>query len=312
MITGELRHGFFEEPVAGGSVYAVNRVSREVVASDFSGTTQVLYNPANGGISLRLFDTPLHIPDGKYVIPVPKGIYNVGVEAVDGQPAAAGNIGLVAQIGSIFGRQNFVEEFFNGSNESAVEARYDQTSLVSGNLGITTPGVDITTNLLTRSNNFGNPIGFGFIDVPPGFLYAVQIPASQIEAINPDGRILIQGALVNTTVVDASVPAVFARAVLTTGVVNPGNTVTIHLATPLKEATGFLGADNDFAPFYFNNPNVVGNVVRTRIRNGTLENLFIVLQIPTTTPFPGVSGQPPLGRLAGAIPSPPPGVPPFL
>ena len=28
--------------------------------------------------------------------------------------------------------------------------------------------------------------------------------------------------------------------------------------------------------------------------NGSIENLFLVLEVPAATPFPGVSGQPPL------------------
>lgn len=30
------------------------------------------------------------------------------------------------------------------------------------------------------------------------------------------------------------------------------------------------------------------------LSDGSIENLFLVLQIPATTPFPGVSAQPPL------------------
>jgi hypothetical protein len=41
-------------------------------------------------------------------------------------------------------------------------------------------------------------------------------------------------------------------------------------------------------------------VVQNGIERGTIQNLFIVLQVPTTTPFPGVSGLPPLIGLDGA------------
>ena len=34
--------------------------------------------------------------------------------------------------------------------------------------------------------------------------------------------------------------------------------------------------------------------MRKGIDDGSIENLFLVLKIPTTTPFPGVSAQPPL------------------
>lgn len=293
LITGEIQHGVQNKPLAGASVYSVNRISKDLTASAFSGTTQLSYNPLTGGLFF-IPNQDIAILDGKYVIPVPKGNYNVGVEAVDGQPAAAGNISFTTQIGNFFGQQNFVEEFYNQSSEGAVEARYDQASPVSVQAGLTTSGIDLATNQATLISNFGALNAIGFINSPAGRMYAVQIPASQISAFNPGERILIQGALINTFLVDASVPAVFARVMLTTGVINPDNTATIDLADPFKEVTGFIGADGDFAPFYFNNPNVIGNVVRTRINNGSLTNLFIVLQIPTSLPYPGVSGQPPL------------------
>jgi hypothetical protein len=92
---------------------------------------------------------------------------------------------------------------------------------------------------------------------------------------------------------------VFAKAVLTTGTVN-GTTATIDLAHPLAQKNGFVGQDNDLAPFYFNFPRALGAVVQRGIGRGEIQNLFIVLQVPTTTPFPGVSGLPPLIGLDGA------------
>jgi len=62
----------------------------------------------------------------------------------------------------------------------------------------------------------------------------------------------------------------------------------------LPATPGALTQDGDFAPFYFQEPQDLGRVVREGINNGTIENVFMVLQIPTTTPYPGVSGQPPL------------------
>jgi hypothetical protein len=64
---------------------------------------------------------------------------------------------------------------------------------------------------------------------------------------------------------------------------------------------GFLGQDNDFATFYFNEPHDLGRTVRGGIANGTIQNLFILLQIPTTAPFMGVSGQAPFIGLDGGV-----------
>jgi hypothetical protein len=298
LIKGELRHGVLNQPIAGGSVFAVDFLTDKFVASGFSGTTQVSFNPATGG--LFLVDPAFNIPNGNYVIPVPKGVYAVGIEAADGMPAAAGNISLTAQIGAAFGQQNFNEEFFNRSREAAREARLGEKFPVVVLPGFNlSSGIDIVTSDSININNFGNRNFVGFTGVAPGTLYAVQVPASQIASVNPGGRFLIQGVNFDTFVTDASVVPVFAKAVLTTGTVS-GTTATIDLANPLAQKNGFIGQDNDLAPFYFTFPRALGNVVQKGIERGTIQNLFIVLQVPTTTPFPGVSGQPPFIGLDGA------------
>src|SRR5262249_31259284 len=116
---------------------------------------------------------------------------------------------------------------------------------------------------------------------------------------NPGGDILIQGVAFDTFVADASVVPVFAKALLTTGTVS-GTTATIDLANPLAQRNNFVGQDNDFAPLYFLRPRLLGFRVKRGIANGAFRNLFIVLQVPTTTPFPGVSELPPLIGLDGS------------
>ena len=105
---------------------------------------------------------------------------------------------------------------------------------------------------------------------------------------------LIHGALFNTFLVDASTLPLFAEAMITTGSVNPDGTANLNLEQPLARSTGFLGRDGDFAPFFVHTPSLLGYKVRKGIDDGSIENLFLVLKIPTTTPFPGVSAQPPL------------------
>ena len=122
LIAGEIAHGTLGGPVAGASVYAVERKGDRVAASGYSGTTNLSFNPATGFLSF--LPTPADgIVDGAYVIPVPKGQYAVGVEAVDGAPAAAGNISFTCQIGAFYGQMNFNEEFYNRNREGSIEVR---------------------------------------------------------------------------------------------------------------------------------------------------------------------------------------------
>jgi len=299
-IEGELRHGVLNEPIAGGSVFARDFLTNKFVASGFSGTTQLSYDPVTGG-RFMINDPAFHILDGKYVIPVPKGIYAVGVEAVDGHPGFGGVLPpLICQIGAFFGQQDFNEEFYNRSREEAREVRLGEKFpvLVLPGLKLSS-GINIVTSDSININNFGDRDTFGIRNAAPGTLFAVQIPASQITAVNPGGGLLIQGVAFDTGVDDASVVPVFAKAMLTTGTVN-GTTVTVDLAHPLVEKDNFVGQDDDFAPFYFRAPRAIGAAVLKGIEKGEIQNLFIVLQLPTTTPFPGVSGQPPFIGFDGA------------
>ncbi len=293
LIKGELRHGVLNQPIAGGSLFAVDWDGGQILASAYSGTTRLSFNPNTGGLSF-LPTVADAIQNGNYVIPVPRGSYAVGVEAVDGEPVAPANISFTTQIGGFFVQNNFNEEFYNNNQEAARELRLGQRKNVPVHAGSVADGINITTADSINLNNFGALNAIGFINSPAGRMYAVRIPASQLSAINPNGDMLIQAAAFNTHVVDASVVPVFARAILAKGVVNPDTTATIDLANPLQVATGFIGQDGDFAPFYFPEPHDLGRTVREGINNGTIENVFMVLQIPTTTPYPGVSGQPPL------------------
>jgi hypothetical protein len=306
LIEGELRHGVLNQPIAGGSVFAIDYLTNKFVASGFSGKVQTSYNPTTGATILIKNNPAFHILNGKYVIPVPRGIYAVGVEPVDGSPTDANDINRTCRQGVFFDQQNFNEEFYNRSREGAHEVRLGEKFPVVVLPGRKlSSGIDIVTSDSININNFGDRTALGNVAAAPGQLYAVQIPASQITAVNPGGGLLIQGVAFDTGVVDASVVPVFAKAMLTTGTVD-GRMATIDLAHPLVEKNNFVGQDNDFSPFYFLTPRLLGAAVLKGIERGEIQNLFIVLQVPTTTPFPGASGQPPLIGLDGRLPNDPP------
>ncbi|HEY4574837.1 MAG TPA: hypothetical protein VIJ26_12750, partial [Thermoanaerobaculia bacterium] len=173
---------------------------------------------------------------------------------------------------------------------------------VAGVPGLGIPHVDFVTNDQVTISNFGSRDFVGFTGQAAGSYYALRVPASQISAVNPGGDLYIQAALFDTFVFDASVVPVFAEADLVTGTVS-GTTATLDLAHPLARATRFIGRDNDLSPFYFPLPNVLGKLVRRGIDRGDIQNLFIVLRLPTATPFPGVSALPPLLGLDGGVAS---------
>ena len=300
LITGEVTHGVLNQPVAGANVFAVNRDTGENTVSSYSGTTNLLRR-SDGA----LFVPPVAqaITNGNYTIPVLPGNYSVGIEPIDGIPVSAPQVNFTTQIGAIFGQQNFIEEFFNNNGEGAIEVEPDQEKNVHVNVGVVNANTDIVTNAVFNISPFG-PLNraIGFTNPGPnGFIYAVQFPAAEVSALNGGNPTNIQAGLFDTAVLDASAPVIFARASLCRGVVNPDTTATIDLANPLDTSVVFLAQDNDFAPFYFKNPHDLSKTIREGFANGSIQNLFLVIQTPAA-PFPGVSNLPPLIGLSTQAP----------
>ncbi|HSF40213.1 MAG TPA: matrixin family metalloprotease [Thermoanaerobaculia bacterium] len=298
LIKGTVTHGVLNQAIAGASVAAYDRNTGDFVASGFSGTVVLLVNPATGGLFLS--GDPTHdIPNGNFVIPVPKGNYNIYVEALDGAPVPAPNVSLSAQVGGLYGLLNFPEEYWNGNKEGAIEVRTGESKNVHVNEGEVQTGIDIVTNREININNFGTRDFVGFTGSPGGRYYAVRIPASQITAIAPGEDIYIHAAAFETILSDQSTVPLFAEATLATGSVS-GATATVDLANPLETTTSFLAADTDFAPFYFKNPHELGKRVKREIEKGEITDLFLVLRLPQA-PFPGVSAFPPFIGLDGGV-----------
>lgn len=288
IVTGEATDGFTGLPLAGGSVSATNILTGRQQATAITGTTQLAFQLSTG--NLFFVDPTFDIIDGRYRIPLPLGIYNIGIEALDGSPVSPFQINTTASIGGFWGQQIFDEELWTVGDNN-LESRPGLALPVAAVPSVTTPHVDITTNVTHDIESFGTLDSIGFTGVPAGTWYAVRIPAAQITAANPS---TIHTGLFDTFVGNASVVPVFARAQLATGSVDPGTGVaTINTVAPLREQAPFVGQEADFAPFYFQNPVALTSQIKTGITGGTITDLFLVLQLPTTTPFPGVSGFPP-------------------
>lgn len=290
LIRGELRHGFQNRALVGANVFAVDNRRRTLSSSTFTGHTRLSFNP-NTGQLFFLADPAVGIVDGNFVIPVPEGAYRIGVEAVDSAPAAGGNISFTCQVGAFYGQQNFNEQFFvrlGGDDDDDDEER-----TVEVDSGRTRANVNYTTRRDTNIDNFGSLDSRGFTGAPAGRYYAVRIPASQVTALAPE--LLVKAGNFVTGVADASVIPLFAEAMLTTGTVSAdARTATINLAKPLRRTTGFLGQETDAAAFEFRSNRSLTKQIRKGIANGSIQNLFLVLRVPTNTPFPGFNGLPPL------------------
>ena len=301
LVEGTVTHGVLNQPVAGASVYARDKTTGTIVNTAYSGTTRLSFNPANGGLFF-INNPAIAIPDGRFVMALPPGNYEFGVEAVDGTPAAAGNISYTALIGNSFGQQNFQEEFFKANVESAIEKRTGQAGTVHVNAGQTVSGVNIVTSNIVNVSNYGNLTNIGYINSPSGRIYAVRVPKSQLNTVAAGGAVNLQAAIFDTYHVDASQPVTFAEAMITSGfVTNGGLNATINLADPLVRAAPFVAQDGDFAPLFVKNPHDTGPYLFAQIAAGAIEDVFVVLRLPST-PYAGASGQPPLIGLSNIAP----------
>ena len=229
--------------------------------------------------------------NGNYVLPLPRGSYHVGVEAVDGQPVAANAISFTTQIGNFFGQQNFTEEFFD-TKESALEKTPGDARVVSAKAAQTTPGINIITNSEFNISNFGALNAIGFINSPAGRIYAVAFPAAQVSAIGPGTDLFLHTGLFNTFLVDASVVPVYAQALLTTGVINPDNTATIDM-DPRSAAHHCLVVRRRLRSFFFSTGR--GSAGGSDRESATAQYRISSCVADTDCPaFHGVSGKAPL------------------
>jgi hypothetical protein len=302
LITGEVQHGVLDVPVAGASVFAVDARSGEVVSSAISGHTQCAFS-LTAGRCTTIVAPGFTVLDGQYTLPVPAGVYRIGIEASDGLPAI--QVSETAQLGALLGQQNFQEEFYNGRAEAALEAGPQRAKRITVKRGKTVSGIDFVTNRTISIENFG-AADFGTctlarrtgVVTPPGRFYAVRVPAEQITQAGEN--LLMQGVTFFTAPCsDSSVTPVFAKALLTTGDVRSDGTADIELQRPLARVVNFVGQDNDFAPWYFPNARQLGRRVGKKIARGKIRNLFLVLELPTETPFPGAHGVAPGVALDG-------------
>ncbi len=287
LITGEARHGELDEPLVGASVFARDAATGAVVANAITGTVRCRFIPATGTCSVSASDSGIDLVDGSYELPVPPGRYEVGIEPVDGHPVAAEQVNLATTVGGLLGQQDFEEEFYNGADEAAVEDHPGAATIVEVEAGEVVDGIDIVTNRTTRIAHFDAFESVGFVDAPAGAIYAVRIPGDRLG----DAPLLIHGATFFTAPALPPLVPVFARALITTGVVNRDGTATVDLERPLAEQAPFVGQDGDFTPLYVDDPATLGVRVRMEVQLGRISDLFLVLQLPEG-PFPG--GMPPL------------------
>jgi hypothetical protein len=300
LIKGAVTQSVFGVPgtfsgVAGASVTATSTRNGERVVEGYSGTTKVFFDPVTGG--LLVIDPATSIIDGNYTMPVPGrlGAYDIAIEALDGSPAAAGNISVTAQIGEIFGQNLFPEEFRSiGKLEDNIELLPSLSIPVIAVSGLTNSGTNLVTNDEVAFRNSGpvDFIGTGAAIGVNDVIYAERFTNTNVLAQLEAGSV-ITSVQFQTEVIDSSVVPKFKRAGLYLGRVNADGTATVDLTRPVLAKGSFVGQDDDLTPVFMFSSALQSLSLRRQLRADATLDVFAVLEANNEFES-GASGLPPL------------------
>jgi hypothetical protein len=271
LIRGEVRDAD-GDPVLGAQPYAVD-YHGAVLTNAISGTLRYSFNPVSR--QLRGLPFALAVPNGNYTLPVPRGVYRVGVESADGFPAGVGGQNAYVEIGNAIGQNGFPEEFWGGPFESSRESE----------LNIAWPvialhdkhGVNFALDDAQHLLGVG-AAGPGDADIggaAPGEILAVRIPTEQLLALDGGRGIFIQSALFGATPIIEEESGLLDVAMITTGEVRADGSVRIDLRNPLLKEKDFLIGTRELAPLHVASPAKLGDYV-TRKLAGSGRDLFVV------------------------------------
>lgn len=293
--------------VLGGQVAAISKFSDRAVVETYAGRARAF---STNGTAVLVGTLAQSIISDQYELPVPRGLYRLRAEAVDGDPAATGSISLTAQIGGILGQQVYGEEFVGRKFESAFELRPGRGAVFLARNGRNNTGVDIVTNTQVTLRNAGalTNIGTGAAIGQADVVYAERFSNTAVRA-QLDAGATLTTALFRTGVFDASLVPAFAEAGVYIGRVNSNGTATLIEKLFRGKDKGrddrsgdFIGQDSDLAPLflrsededdYFGDDDEDDASLRSRLAADPTLDLFAVLRAKNPEPV-GDSGLPPL------------------
>jgi hypothetical protein len=275
LISGQVRDKL-GQPIVGATPYAVS-LDGEIVAAALSGTMRLAVDPVT--LSLGDIFRKTALADGKYTLPVPRGVYWIGIEADDGLPSVDW-ANLTHFYGSIFGQPVFPEEYYSGPFESAHELASGfawPVVAVSDRKGIDFV-IDEAEQLLATN---ANPAEALLYSLDPGAIIAVRMPADELRDFAGDRDLLIKAAIFGVAPWINEEAATLPSVMLTAGRKRPDGTVSIDLKHPLMQERRFPIQDGDLTPWHVLSSQWLGHVV-THTLAPSGRDLFVVAHFPKT------------------------------
>ncbi len=293
LLRGEVLQDQHGQAVAGGSVAALSSSTDRVVGAGFSGHARVALDLDSGDGDPISADWS--VIDGEWQIPVRPGLYRLRLEAADGLPVAASRINETVEVGGRLGQLDFPEELHGGVLESSNEEQPGLATSVRAQAGHTVSTRDFLANEVEYLGTLRGLDDVSGTLATPGTYNALRIFNADLRTAAMAGDLVISAGDFFTFTFEDSVVPVFAEALLVWGTASPdGKEATLDLQNPLRRTSGFVGQPFDFSPFYFDFPRALGAQVEAGLYTSPPRDLFLVLRVPLSTPFPGASGRPPV------------------
>ncbi|MEO1706584.1 MAG: hypothetical protein AAFR69_02515 [Pseudomonadota bacterium] len=241
-------------PAVGAGVFM--ETGGTVFSMAYSGSALVFDAPIAGAFQIT---APESFPDGNFAVPVLKGsVYRASLEALDGMPAAGGNISTTAFISQLLGLTIFPEEGWT-RRDSGLELNPGASSPIPS----FRDGIDFTVNnelLLTNSGAL-DFLGFTLAGVNEAISAEVFDRDVVLGAID-DGLVPVAGTIF-TGNFDQSFVSEFIEARLSLGRItgDPG-AETLEVFRTVRRDRNFVGQDRDLARFNFGNPRGLARQLR--------------------------------------------------
>jgi len=295
-IRGSYTQGGFG--VLGGNISATTTgANGRTLVSAYSGLARA-FSP--NGVSVFVGDLTNSIISDQYVLPVPRGTYVLEMQALDGDPAATGNISITAQIGGILGQHGYPEEFRSSpALEGEIETNPGQFTPVNAqtknqaNINVAT-NIDVTLRNAGALTNIGTGAAIGVNDVK----YAERFSNASVLALLNSGATMTT-ATFRTGVFDASVVSSWKKAGVYLGRLNQDGTAS--LVSPLFTRNNFIGQDGDSTPLHFSNPTTVSANALAALQADPTLDVFAVLEAKNDFPRADDPRPPLLGLQATAV-----------
>ena len=282
--------------VLGANVFAAERGSGRIVGEGFSGRALLFLPPLDANFNFgdrQVVDAETNALDGEFEIPVLRGLYEVFLQATDGDPAAATSISLTAITGDDLGQQIFPEEGHTLGGESNLELRPDQATPLFSRGGISQRLRFITNeeSLITPAGEI-DFIGTGTLDDGEDtFTYAQVFDRDVILSQIADGEFAVAGAF-RTGTLDASNPVVFEQAQLAfVTVAEDGSTINIE--SVIRSSRDLNNQESDLTRFELSSPEGLRFQLVRVLRSNPDYQVALLLEADISEELRGASGFPP-------------------